>query len=241
MDKIEVNGTEYPVEISFDKKKTSSATMKDGKVVLRISSLLDDATRVMHIESLLRRLTKILAKGRLIGQRKKFLNLKDGHKLSTFNKNYTVRLLSTPKKYSFGNIVNDLLIISLAEHLNPRQKEKSAYSLARKLISQEHIIEIKWMAEDINRQYFNSKVKRIRIKEQTRSWGTCSHDNSVNISFNSLFLPKELLKYVLAHELAHTIEHNHSKKFWRLVEKAVPNYREIRKEIRTNGLSYLPK
>ena len=36
MNEIEVDGTKYPVEISFDEKKTSSASMRDGKIVLRI-------------------------------------------------------------------------------------------------------------------------------------------------------------------------------------------------------------
>ncbi len=241
MNKIEVNGTEYPVEISFEDKKTSSATMRDGTIILRISSLLDEAARNRHVDSLLRRLKNIISKGRIVERRKKVPKITDGHKISTFSKSYTVKLLSTPKKYSFGNVVNDMILISLAEHMGPRQKEKAAYSLTRKLISKEHLIDIKWMAEDLNRQFFNSKINEIRIKEQTRSWGTCSYKNNINISFNSLFLPKELLKYIIAHELAHTIEHNHSQDFWKLVEKAVPNYRELRKDVQKNGLSYLPK
>ena len=241
MDKIEVNGKEYPVEISFEDKKTSSATIREGTVILKIADWLDEKTRLKHIESLLKRLKKVLEKGGSIGPRKKFIGIKDGHQLSTFSKSYIVRLLSTPKKYSFGNIVNDMIIISLAENLSERRKEKSAYSLTRRLISKEHLIDIKWMVEDINRQHFNSKVNEVRIKEQTRSWGTCSSKNNINISFNALFLPKELLRYILVHEIAHTVEHNHSRDFWKLVEKAAPNYRELRKEVKKNGMSYVPK
>lgn len=241
MDKIEVNGKEYSVEISFENKRTSSATIKDGTVILKIADWLDEKARLNHIESLLRRLKKVLEKGGNIGPRKKFMEIKDGHQISTFSKRYTVRLLSTPKKYSFGNIVNDMIIISLSENLSEKRKEKSTYSLTRRLISKEHLIDIKWMVEDINKQHFNSKVNDVKIKEQTRSWGTCSHKNNINISFNALFLPKELLKYILVHEIAHTIEHNHSKQFWKLVEKAAPNYRELRREVKKNGMSYLPK
>lgn len=241
MEKIEVNGTEYPVEIYFEEKKTSSATMRDGKILLRVSAKLDAIARQRHIDSLLRRLKNILSKGRTIERRKKFIKLNDGHVLKTFHKVYTIKLMQTPKNYSFGNLVNDMIIISLPEHFSPRQKEKSAYSLTRKLISQDHLIELKWLAEDLNRQHFKSKINNIRIKEQTSSWGTCSPDNNINISFNTLFLPKELLNYVVAHEVAHTVEHNHSRNFWKLVERAVPNFRQLRMEIKRNGLSYLPK
>src|SRR3989344_9558972 len=112
MVKIEVNGTQYPVDISFDDKKTSSATMRDGKIILRISSFLDEVAKEKHIESLLRRIGRIILKGRTIEKRKKYPKLIDGHKLNTFSRAYTVKLLSTPKKYSFGNIVNDMLLIS---------------------------------------------------------------------------------------------------------------------------------
>jgi predicted metal-dependent hydrolase len=134
-----------------------------------------------------------------------------------------------------------MIVISIAEHLSPRQKERSAYSLARKLISQDHLIDLRWMVEELNRLHFNSRLNKVMIKEQTSSWGTCTPDNSIYLSFNSLFLPKHLLDYIIIHELAHTIEHNHSKKFWRLVENALPNYRQIRKEIKNNGLKYLPR
>lgn len=86
MDKIEVKGREYPVEISFEDKKTSSATIRDGIVILKIAGWLDEKTKLRHIESLLRRLKGALERGSNIGKRKKFMNIKDGHQLSTFSK-----------------------------------------------------------------------------------------------------------------------------------------------------------
>lgn len=35
--------------------------------------------------------------------------------------------------------------------------------------------------------------------------------------------------YVVVHELAHTIEHNHSKRFWKVVGEYVPDYEQRRK------------
>jgi predicted metal-dependent hydrolase len=38
---------------------------------------------------------------------------------------------------------------------------------------------------------------------------------------------------VVAHELAHLREMNHSPRFWRIVESVVPDYREVRRRLRS--------
>jgi predicted metal-dependent hydrolase len=58
--------------------------------------------------------------------------------------------------------------------------------------------------------------------------------NSKNISLNYklLFLPQPLMRYVLIHELCHTIHMNHSSKFWQLVNKFEPNYKNLDPQLR---------
>ena len=46
---------------------------------------------------------------------------------------------------------------------------------------------------------------------------------------------------MLVNEMGKKVENNHSRDFWKLVEKAAPNYRELRKEVKKNGMSYVPK
>jgi len=40
------------------------------------------------------------------------------------------------------------------------------------------------------------------------------------------------MDYVVVHELCHLKEMNHSKKFWDEVEKIIPDYKELRKNIK---------
>jgi len=42
----------------------------------------------------------------------------------------------------------------------------------------------------------------------------------------------ELIDYVVVHELCHRKQMNHSPLFWAEVERALPNYKELRKELR---------
>lgn len=42
----------------------------------------------------------------------------------------------------------------------------------------------------------------------------------------------DVVDYVVVHELCHIVEHNHSPKFWRMVENQIPDYRERRKKLK---------
>lgn len=75
----------------------------------------------------------------------------------------------------------------------------------------------------------NTSFQRIYIKDQKTCWGSCSNKKNMNFNFRLLMMPCEVLDYCVVHELAHTLEMNHSKAFWLLVSKELPNYKEYRK------------
>jgi predicted metal-dependent hydrolase len=43
---------------------------------------------------------------------------------------------------------------------------------------------------------------------------------------------EDVIDYVVVHELAHLIEMNHSVRFWAVVERVLPDYRERQKWLR---------
>ena len=47
--------------------------------------------------------------------------------------------------------------------------------------------------------------------------------------------PGDVVDYVVLHEVAHIIEKNHSKRFWNIVGKIMPDYKIKRKWLRENG------
>jgi hypothetical protein len=86
-------------------------------------------------------------------------------------------------------------------------------------------------------RYFNQmygfSFNRISIKNQKKRWGSCSKKSNLNFNYRIVFLPPALADYIIVHELCHLGELNHSRKFWDLVERAIPNHKQRRRELKT--------
>lgn len=83
----------------------------------------------------------------------------------------------------------------------------------------------------INEMY-NFSFGKIFIKNHKSRWGSCSIKKNLNFNYKIIFLPERLAEYIVAHELCHLGEFNHSRNFWNLVSRAVPDYKEIKKQIK---------
>lgn len=88
-------------------------------------------------------------------------------------------------------------------------------------------------------EYYAKKIgvkpNDIRVKEQKTLWGSCSGKNNINYNWKLIMAPPKVLDYVVVHELCHILQRNHSNKFWELVGKIMPDYKEIRKWLKENG------
>ena len=77
------------------------------------------------------------------------------------------------------------------------------------------------------------KFNDIAIKSYKSRWGCCDGRNNLAFNYKLFMLPDRIQYYIIIHELCHTVQHNHSEKFWRLVERFVPDYKKIKKALRS--------
>jgi predicted metal-dependent hydrolase len=79
---------------------------------------------------------------------------------------------------------------------------------------------------------FNFNYNKVFIKNINSRWGSCSKKGNVNFSLHLMLLPEELIDYIILHELAHTVEHNHSKNFWAVLNKIYGNAKIVDRKLR---------
>jgi len=92
-------------------------------------------------------------------------------------------------------------------------------------------------------EYFNKiyglEFNNINIKNQKTRWGSCSKKGNLNFNYKIALLPERLADYIIVHEICHLKEFNHSRKFWNLVARVMPDYLEIRNNLKKNGLKFI--
>ncbi|MCX6334354.1 MAG: SprT family zinc-dependent metalloprotease [Bacteroidia bacterium] len=70
------------------------------------------------------------------------------------------------------------------------------------------------------------------VKPLKSRWGSCTIKSRITISSELIKLDPKFAQYVIIHELCHLKHHNHGKEFYGLLTELVPDYKEIRKELR---------
>lgn len=76
------------------------------------------------------------------------------------------------------------------------------------------------------------KPNKIRIRNIKYAWGSCSCNKNITINYKLISYSENAIRYVILHELCHLRYMNHSKEFWNLVQRYMPEYKEIKKEFR---------
>jgi len=81
-------------------------------------------------------------------------------------------------------------------------------------------------------QIMGLKHGEVRINSAKTRWGSCNRKGNINFTYRLLFVPEDVIDYVVVHELAHLKEMNHSAGFWSVVEQTMPDYKARRKKLR---------
>ncbi len=105
-----------------------------------------------------------------------------------------------------------------------KKYKNTAHSLAKERLSA------------FNKNY-GFKIGKVTIRNQKSRWGSCSAKGNLNFNYKLVLLPKELSDYIIVHELCHLGQMNHSIKFWNLVAKVFPNFRDLRHELKKEGMN----
>lgn len=134
------------------------------------------------------------------------------------------KLLIVPCMKNFVAINGNTIVFYVKEEYSNDQKYKSSFfnkSLKNELLKDINKFANKYL------KLLNLSLNTLELRSMKTRWGTCIPAKK-KILFNSKLIhcPYESIEYVVLHEIAHLIHPNHSKAFYNLIEKYMPDWKE---------------
>ncbi len=114
------------------------------------------------------------------------------------------------------------------------KKQKKAKEIFKAWYSEHLKIKIDERLETICK---NANILKpdFRIMELGFRWGSCTKEGMLNFNYKIAMAPISVIDYIIVHELVHLKIHTHNDKFWKEVQKMMPNFQEKKEWLRDNG------
>lgn len=132
---------------------------------------------------------------------------------------------------SFIQSKGDFILNAQQKFANMPQKSDRKFIFIHK---EEILIQVFDEVYEIFKPYIKAKPT-LKIRTMKTRWGSCTPvHNSITLNRNLLAYPRQTIKYVAIHEYCHLFHPNHSKDFYDLLTKIMPNWQEHRNILKYN-------
>ena len=119
-------------------------------------------------------------------------------------------------------------VLTVESPADSRITKEELYQIYLRRIAGEYISErVKYLSGR-----FGFNFRDVKIRGQKTRWGSCSSNGNLSFNYKLLQYRKHVIDYVIIHELCHAKHMNHSQKFWKLVERYCPDYKNIKQELK---------
>ena len=221
------DGREVEAVIDRAQRKNLYIQIKEGELVIKIPPQMSEGEMMKFVNTREEWVFKSLAEcGKEPVRLKDFT---DGEQFDLLGRTATLRYI-TPERYKEPYMEGDTLYISVPKQgADIDSVRRDAMKFITDLANRE-------LRESCERLIRLTKLcpKKITIKQMKSCWGRCSSNGSISLNFYLYEHPKECMDYVVVHELCHLVHMDHSPQFWALVEKYIPNCKEIRRRLNYN-------
>ena len=86
----------------------------------------------------------------------------------------------------------------------------------------------------------NLSPRSITMRQAKGRWGSLGIHNDMYLNWVLIFAPPTVFQYVVLHEMGHLRYRSHGPRFWKLVERYMPDYNEARRWLRCFGSQIMP-
>lgn len=99
----------------------------------------------------------------------------------------------------------------------------------------------RWLATRVERFAARARVEpRAMVVQDLRfRWGSCGKGGRLYFHWQSILLPPRVVEYIVLHELVHLREPHHTAAFWRVVDRAMPDWEQRRRWLAERGREFM--
>jgi predicted metal-dependent hydrolase len=118
-----------------------------------------------------------------------------------------------------------------------KDKERMQTLLDNWYREQAEIIFTRRMLTHLPRFQYLRQMPELKIRRMKSRWGSCGTNGVITLNLKLIQVDEALIDYVIVHELCHLIEHNHSKHYYALLSRMMPDWEERRQRLNEEELS----
>lgn len=226
-----IEGNNFVVEIKrTSRRKSATIKVEEGLVVIVVPETLcqDKITKLLVDKNKWIKEKIALHHQAQAASNKQYVS---GECFSYLGRNYRLKVnkgLYQPVKLHQGHFTVTLLKGAdnpdmIKDSLSSWFKQRAKAKLEEKIDRYAEIIGVNYTS--------------VGIKSYKSRWGSCSPEGEIDFNWLIIMAPNRIVDYVVAHELCHLIHHDHSSKFWRELERVMPDYANSKEWLKLNGSS----
>lgn len=161
----------------------------------------------------------------------------DNEKILYRGENYTIcRIVKECKNVKiYIDDKNQMIIVTVPKNLEEYEIKKRVDKLIKKHLKNETEA-ILMEALPYWNNMMNLKHNTVIVRDTIGRYGSCiPTKKALQFSSRLAMLPQEAVDAIVVHELSHIVYKNHDKDFYNLVQRYIPNYKEIDKWLKNNS------
>ncbi len=227
-----------PLEIHHEWRQSARVSISKNKAIVRLPIMVAEATKTEHLNWAKEWILKKIHKDQSLLHHFIPKKYESGDEINVRGTTFYLQVDESPeRKSALGKRKQNILYLLLPSGLTVHQKQQTCSQLIHRIMSNTYAHHVKRRVDELNDLYFNKEINEIRLRNNSSNWGSCSSNKNISISSRLLLAPPFVLDYIIIHELAHLIHHNHSKAYWQLVERIMPDYMLAEDWLKKHGTS----
>lgn len=223
---MRLENIDITIEKTVRRKTVSIFIERDGSVRVLAPATASDETIETAIKSKEYLIFSKLAKWKELNQGKVNREYVNGQSFLYLGRNYRLKLTENqdvPLKLSGGFFFLDI------RHLPKADK------VFKQFYQEKALLKIKERMK-VHADKFSTKPTSIKVLELRNRWASWTPKNGLNFHWKCIMAPVSVLDYIIMHEMVHLKYPNHSEDFWNELDKKMPDFREQKNWLKTNGV-----